>query len=429
MALLKMVHCRYCDDCLIYWFVSLLSSMFLCHLPFGQSLTYLESFLYGFLVPILPYMFRNRLNLDISQTQRLTSAVLSLHGFISAVSGPVIGHFADKTLDRKTPLLLSLAGCIAGTIMVACSRVLPFLFLGRILQGVAGSTAWIVGLATVADTLGQDNMGTVMGVIMSFVNAGMISGPMVSGIMLEVAGYWLTWCVPLLVLVVDVIARLLMIEAPEESSSDSSSEVAEATSLLPQQERSNSHDASTTIGFWRFMLSDIRVVTTLIVAISCTGMNTSFHTTLALHTQEAFGWGTSRVGFMFFLLAMPAIILGPFAGMLRDRIGVKIPATISLILQAMMMGLLGAAGNPNLPWASFQNRGPALFIAGIIAMGTLRPFVSGIGPVELTGECRYFQMNPAKAMTDAVSQPSLRHMKNRSLVSSGLEVATPAFFP
>lgn len=80
-----------------------------------------ELFLYAFIVPILSYMLEVRLQLPPSQTQRLTTALLTTHGFVSVVSAPVIGKFADKTANRKVPLLLALAGCLVGTLLIALS--------------------------------------------------------------------------------------------------------------------------------------------------------------------------------------------------------------------------------------------------------------------------------------------------------------------
>jgi MFS family permease len=78
-----------------------------------------ENFLYGFVVPILPYMIEKRLHLDPAYTQRFTTELLFILGLISVPAAPIIGHFADKTTSRKIPLLISLAGCTIGTLLVA----------------------------------------------------------------------------------------------------------------------------------------------------------------------------------------------------------------------------------------------------------------------------------------------------------------------
>ena len=78
-----------------------------------------ETFLYGFLTPILSYMLEERLHLSPSQTQTYTTALLATHGFIGLVSAPIVAHLAEKTPSQKKPLLIALAGCFIGTLMIA----------------------------------------------------------------------------------------------------------------------------------------------------------------------------------------------------------------------------------------------------------------------------------------------------------------------
>lgn len=66
-------------------------------------------------------MIEDRLHLDPSKTQDITSVALSVHALVCFVSGPIIGHLADKFSSRKGPLLLSLMGEIIGTIIVAAA--------------------------------------------------------------------------------------------------------------------------------------------------------------------------------------------------------------------------------------------------------------------------------------------------------------------
>lgn len=81
-----------------------------------------ETFLYGFLTPILSYMLEERLHLDPSQTQSYTTALLATHGFIGLVSAPIVAHLAEKTPSQKKPLLIALAGCFIGTLIIALAQ-------------------------------------------------------------------------------------------------------------------------------------------------------------------------------------------------------------------------------------------------------------------------------------------------------------------
>lgn len=273
--------------------------------------------------------------------------------------------------------------------MVAGAYSVPVLFIGRVLQSVSGSAVWIVGLATVADAVDQDKMGRVMGAMNSFVNFGMISGPVVSGLLLDIAGYWVTWSVPLLVLSLDLMARLLMVERTLELSSKPE-DITETTSLLSSE--GSPPTPSTTDSFWRILLCDSRVLAVLLVTTTSAAVGTSFHATLPLYVQETFGWKSGSVGLIFSCLIFPSLVISPLAGWVRDRVGVRMPAVVSLILQAGALGMLGIGGNDQFAWANSHNRGEILYILSIIAIGTLRPFVSNIGTVELAGKYRSYRV-------------------------------------
>ncbi|KAL5363200.1 major facilitator superfamily domain-containing protein [Aspergillus floccosus] len=343
-----------------------------------------DIFLYGFVVPILGYMFEKRLHRSQSEMQKLTSAILAVHGYASVMAGPLIGHFADKAPNRKTPLILSLAGCIAGTVMVACALSLPVLFLGRVLQSVAGAVVWIVGLATVADTVQRERLGTAMGIVMTFTNAGTISGPMVSGLLLEWVGYWATWSVPLVVLGVDIVLRMLMIERPPTPppTPTPTSAPEETTSLLDAPPPAVAAPAN----FWTTTLGNRRVLVALVAQVTNVSVSASFHATLPLHVQAMFGWSPVLVGAAFTCLTVPGLLISPFAGWLRDRVGVRVPTTAAFVLQGVLLAVLGAAGNERVPGLGAVRSGPALYVAGLVGFGIVRPFSSGVASIEVTGE-------------------------------------------
>lgn len=375
-----MVHRSDDHNRLILGFVCLL-------IPSDKYLTVIETFIYGFLVPLFPYMLQERLHLDQAWIQELTSLVLAVHGIISVVSGPIIGHFADQSSNRKIPLLFSLFACIFGTGMVAGATSLPVLFTGRVMQGIAGSSVWIVGLATVADTVGGDNMGKVEGIMMSFLYGGLLGGPCIAGWLLEYVGYWPTWSLPLLLLLLDFVARLVMIENSSVQTSSNepgtTSKVDGSTEplLSPCKDSPPAYSAE---NFWRIILTDGRALVAIFVAITVNTVSTSFHATLSLHVQETFGWGSGKSGSLFACLIMPTFLISPVAGWLRDCFGVRYPASSSALFQAAVLGILGLAGTDLLSWLSAQSAGGALYTGCILAIGAARPFTANVGPVELS---------------------------------------------
>lgn len=93
----------------------------------------------------------------------------------------------------------------------------PVLVVGRSIQAIGGNAAWIVGLATLAETVGKENTGKALGAVSSFFTSGTMFGSMTSGFLLHYVGYWATWAVAIAALVVDMIMRAVMVENKKES--------------------------------------------------------------------------------------------------------------------------------------------------------------------------------------------------------------------
>ncbi|KOS46911.1 hypothetical protein ACN38_g2100 [Penicillium nordicum] len=171
-----------------------------------------ENFLYSYIVPILPVMLTERLHIDPSEVQYTTSLVLSTNAFVSLLTAIPTGYLADKIPSRQVSLLASLGLEAIGTLVIVFATNIPLLLVGRSIQAVGGNAAWIVGIATISDAVGQENTGKTMGVVSSFFLSGLLFGPMFSGTLLGLVGYWPTWMFAIAVLVIDMLLRVVMIE-------------------------------------------------------------------------------------------------------------------------------------------------------------------------------------------------------------------------
>lgn len=369
-------------------------------------------------------MLEDRLQINPLYTQFYTTVILALHAFASMITGPIIGNFADRYPTRKSPMLLSLMLAFGGSAMLAYSHSLWLCFFARILQGTASSAIRVIGLATIADRVGEDDIDKAMGTVSSFTSAGLIVGPVVSGFLFEMRGYWPAWAAPFGVLILDIIARLLMIEKPTDEAApsepccpactseivpidiDSASVETTETRPLLSDSGSSYHSfpesvdyqddtpAPTTApcrSFYRDILRSGRLVTALLMSALSVFISSSFDTALPLHVQETFHWGTSATGLMFFCLQASTLAITPLSGWLYDAIGPKYPITISLICLAPLVWLLGIPGSSQFPRADGELTGPCLLVTAIIGIGAIMPFISGVGTRELTAMVKELQ--------------------------------------
>lgn len=264
-------------------------------------------------------------------------------------------------------------------------------------------------MATLRDSIDGRNIGKAFGLVHSFVSVGALSGPVVAGLLLEVAGYWITWASALLVLVLDIVMRLLMLEqrslattansnnpgtnsyepaaTPSSSSSEDSALISDTT--VPsydsiQGDRSSKQAKISTASFYKILFSKPKVLAAISCSVLYSSMLASYNTTIPAHVKFAFGWGSLPTGLLFLGLQGPTIIVSPICGWLRDKVGTKLPATIGFMSLAPLLWLLGAADQKQFPWAKDEYSAKATYITAIIGIGCVTNLMSSIGIVELT---------------------------------------------
>ena len=122
-----------------------------------------DLFLYGLVVPILPFMLEERIGLPQDKIQSYVSGLLAAYAGASVVFSIPVGVIADRTNARQTPFLCGLAALLAATLMLSLGKNIPTLVVARILQGTSAAVVWTVGLALILDTVGPENLGKVIG--------------------------------------------------------------------------------------------------------------------------------------------------------------------------------------------------------------------------------------------------------------------------
>lgn len=122
-----------------------------------------DLFLYGLVVPILPFMLRDRIDLPQAQIQSYVSALLAAYAGASVLSSLPAGILADRTSTRQLPFLAGLVAQLVATLMLLLGQNIPVLVIARMLQGVSAAVVWTIGLALVLDTVGPENLGKTIG--------------------------------------------------------------------------------------------------------------------------------------------------------------------------------------------------------------------------------------------------------------------------
>ncbi|KGO68928.1 Major facilitator superfamily domain, general substrate transporter [Penicillium italicum] len=354
-----------------------------------------DELLFAFMVPLLPHIFENRLGLDTSLTQRLTSIFLVEGALISIISSPFIGDIADRASSKKVLLLVLLVLTLISVLCLSITTSLTWLFIGRFFQCIVSNALYIVGMATMAENIGSEHMGKIAGLSSTLTAAGTCSGPVIAGFLFGIGGYWTAWAGAALFLVVDIIMRLLMIEKPQkrrDTACRSRNGSLCAEEHIPSSEIEPLLDGdrpstSEAIGGWRFYVCLFRqprftagIVCYFVFALFIA----SFESTIAMHVRSTFGWGVFPVGLLFASIQGPGMILAPLVGLLKDRVGSRVPTAIGFISVVPFLWFLGVAGDDRFPWATLGTRGKIIYGVCTTMIGCFMCLLMGVGTMEAT---------------------------------------------
>jgi MFS family permease len=97
-----------------------------------------DTFLYGMIVPVIPFALSSRAGVAQSSLQSWNSVLLASYGAALLVCAPIAGWYADRSSSRRLPLLGGLLALAGATLMLCLARTVSLLVVGRILQGASG---------------------------------------------------------------------------------------------------------------------------------------------------------------------------------------------------------------------------------------------------------------------------------------------------
>lgn len=91
-------------------------------------------------------------------------------------------------------------------------KTITILLIGRVLQGFSAAAVWVVGLAMLVDTVGEDRVAESMGYISLATVSGLLSAPVLGGLVYDLGGYYSIFAVSFAFIALDILLRLLVIE-------------------------------------------------------------------------------------------------------------------------------------------------------------------------------------------------------------------------
>ncbi|KAF2199543.1 MFS general substrate transporter [Delitschia confertaspora ATCC 74209] len=327
--------------------------------------TFTDMFLYGLIVPVLPFILKDHIHLPSSTIQSQISNLLAIYAAASMLASPMAGILADRMLSsRQLPFLLGLVLLLCSTLLLAIGRSIPVLALARFLQGASGGTVWTIGLALLTETVGQENLGKTIGTIFSFVSVAGLFSPIVGGLLYAKTGYTGVFGIGAAFVVLDFIMRLLMIEkkvaAPylfsDQNPSESSDSLephasTEWTPLLSNRSPETLPELSpyhleppknrlTKTLPILLLLCSPSLLTGLFLGLIQATLLGAFDATVPLVASQRYSFDSLRAGLLFLPLSLSDFLFGPVFGWAVDRWGTKPVAVAGFTFLVPVLTLL-----------------------------------------------------------------------------------------
>jgi MFS family permease len=316
--------------------------------------------------------------------QYWTSALLGCYSGALLVSSPICGWLADRSSSRRMPFILGLIALGGSTILLCLGSSILILIFGRLLEGLSTAVTWTSGLALLVDTVGQEEIGKIMGWCSISTNAAMLLGPLLGGTVFERSGYYAVFTMAFGVIFLDAVLRLVVVEkkiaaqwfcvtvakkrytirlcdivakerywiklynAAGTPHITSSSQI-EPISSMGFLEMTGTHDSDTSVTDHqgtslrniRFcsicnlppvitLLRSTRLLVALWGSLVQAAIFCAFDSVLSLFVHRTFGWNSSGAGMIFLPIVIPSLT-APLVRQMADKYGSKWLAAVGFI--------------------------------------------------------------------------------------------------
>ena len=326
-----------------------------------------DIFLYGVIVPVIPFALSTRAGIADQDVQHWVSVLLAVYGAALMSASPICGFLADRLPNRRLPLLIGLLALAGATLLLCLGQTITMLLLGRVLQGVSAAIVWTVGLALLADTVGHDTIGQAVGYVSISMSVAVLLAPLLGGVAYARAGYYSVYYMAFGMILLDVFLRMVLVEkkvaakwttttAGEEAADpmeiaregEKSAPAIERPTIIPPQSPMASDPAAVEeeepqqakpLKAILLLLSSRRLLAALFCTLSQATLLTAWDAVLPLYVNRLFGWSSIGGGLIFLPLILPSF-LAPLVGLWSDKKGPRWPTVLGFLFAVPFLVLL-----------------------------------------------------------------------------------------
>jgi MFS transporter, DHA1 family, tetracycline resistance protein len=371
-------------------------------LPVVAMALFIDSLGIGIIIPIAPQLVMELSGASLAEAAPIAGWLTLAYASMQFIFSPILGNLSDR-YGRKPILLASLAALSVDYILMGLAPTLAWLFIGRIIAGIAGAT-FATANAVVADLIPPAERAKYFGLNGAAWGMGFIVGPIVGGLL---GGYG---------------SRIPFFAAAAFTALNFVIAILVLRETLPaNQRRAFSVRRANVIG----ALKSLRVIPGAVVLLVVLFFYQIGHDTLpstwTWTVMAKFGWTERDVGLSLAALGLgTAIVQGGLVGMFTRKLGEHRTAIIGMTGGAL--GFLGYAfaSSPTMLFASI----PLGCLLGL-TMPSIRAMLSMQVPANAQGELQG-AISGIVSFTAIVAPFAMTHLF--SIATSRFEFAGASFF-
>ncbi|THC88712.1 hypothetical protein EYZ11_011837 [Aspergillus tanneri] len=295
-----------------------------------------DIFLYGLVVPMLPFALADRLGLAEGDIQRWNSILLAVYGASILLGSLLFGWVGDRTKTKQLPFMLGLVVVGGATLLFSLTTSLPLILFARVLQGLSTAIVFTIGFSLLLDTVGSERIGRAVGFTSMSLSLGLFGGPIVGGFVYDMAGYFAVF-VPAFALIMLEVVLSLLLQPPSRSLECLETPVQrdEQSPLLPATGPPDKQTSPTLV----ILLRSPRFLVAMVGMCMLNTFMTAFEAVLPVYLHELCDYDSSQVAIVFLSNTLP-MVLSPLSGNVVDKVGPFWPAVAGFALAAPSMMLL-----------------------------------------------------------------------------------------
>lgn len=168
----------------------------------------------GIIIPVLPYYVES-----FGAGPFVMTALFAAFSLFSFFSAPVLGAWSDK-IGRRPILIISIFSTALGWLVFASASSVLFLFIGRIIDGLAAGNFSIAQNYLTDISKDEKERMNNLGIVGGVFGIGFVIGPMLGGLLSSISNSFPFWFVGILAVINGILALIFLPETNTKKQAD-----------------------------------------------------------------------------------------------------------------------------------------------------------------------------------------------------------------